>query len=164
MKRIISIVLCAIILALPLASCGRPSGDPDETSQRDAYLENRKKFLESDLYRDAVDYLTTVFSELLPDAVTDFSLEPGSIDAAELERYSGFAGDTELRKELFSLLDLSVRTNYWEFPEEDPMEIGSRLIDKGITVRLMAGPAGADYFDVDAKAGTCTLVNVPEAN
>ena len=76
MKRIISIVLCAIILALPLASCGRPSGDPDETSQRDAYLENRKKFLESDLYRDAVDYLTTVFSELLPDAETDFSLEP----------------------------------------------------------------------------------------
>ena len=164
MKRLISLILCSLLLLLPLASCGKPAGDPAETSQREAYLENRKKFLESGLYRDAVDYVKTVFSELLPGAETDISLEPGSIDAAELERYSGFAGDTELRKELFSLLDLSVRTNYWEFPEEDPMEIGSSLIDKGISLRLMAGQTGADYFDVDAKAGTCTLVNVPEAN
>ena len=164
MKQIISAALCIVMMLVPLLSCGKTDPGPDTESQRDRYMERRRQFRESELYREVMSYLTEAFGGLIEGSVTEISLEPGDLESFELSGYSDFRENRDTRLRLFSETELTAKLNYWEFQDADPMMIGQLLIAGGISCRLMAGPSGGSYFDVDAEKGTCELISVPEAN
>ena len=166
MKKIISAALCLLLVMLPLVCCGRtdPGSETETYSIRDEYMERRRAFMESELYTEVMSYLAETFGSLIEGSVTEISLEPGDLKSFELSDYGDFRESKETRLRLFSEADVTARMNYWEFGDADPMMIGELLILGGISCKLMAGPAGGSYFDVDAVNDRCTLIPVAEPN
>ena len=162
MKRIVALLLL-LAIGCCLFACEKVDHEQilNEISEQNKIRnEKRQAFLDSEVAKEAKEYVEKAIEELVPGGEYSISLEPESLIDADLSAYADFAENPETRADFFDKAHLSFRVNYWDF-DIDPLELAGKFVEKQIGGMMMAEQSGSDYYELDPIGKTAKYVQVP---